>query len=86
MLSVHLKVCPEGQDVKKFQTNFSNWIQSQLDDNYDSYESFSVRLVTAESFDEDWKVQETYKDIPEIKEKYRNIANQGRLVYAEIDY
>jgi hypothetical protein len=45
-----------------------------------------VRSLTEENFDEAWKVQDTYKDTPEIKQKYKNLAKEGQLVYIEIDY
>lgn len=86
MISAEMRVCPQNMTPNTFAQQWSKWIGDQLNENYDSYESYNVEIVTPESFDELWEVQETYKKTPEIKEKYSGIAKEGRLVYAEIDY
>jgi hypothetical protein len=45
-----------------------------------------VEYLNEQNFERIWKDQETYKDTPEIKEKYFNLAKEGRLVYVEIDW
>jgi hypothetical protein len=86
MLSAHLRVCPVTAKPSEFCSELRAWIQNKLDDERDSYESFDVKIVSPAVFDEIWSYQETYKDTPEIKEKYRKIADEGRLIYAEIDF
>jgi hypothetical protein len=86
MLETRIKKVPDGMTsndvVKRIQLDLEEYFEQQ--DN--SCESYNVGLLREHNFDEIWEVQETYKNTPEIKEKYFNLAKEGKLVYIEIDY
>lgn len=86
MLETQIKRIPEG----KTKTEYIQILLNQLEDHFADYdsscESYEVKTLTGENFDEVWEVQDTYKNTPEIKEKYRGLAKEGKLVYIEIDY
>jgi hypothetical protein len=64
--------------MKTLHTHTSN-----IQEEYENYEIFAVK---PERFDEIWSIQETFKDTPEIKEKYRGVASEGNLIAVEIDW
>ena len=51
-----------------------------------NYENYEIFVVKPEQFDEIWSIQDTFKDTPEIKEKYRGVAGEGNLIAVEIDW
>ncbi len=81
-----IRKVPDG----KTPTQMISLINSELNDHFtqhDSFcESYNVGILKESNFEEIWDVQETYKNTPEIKEKYKNLAKEGKLVYIEIDY
>lgn len=87
MIEAHMRVVPEGQSAAKKMESIRNALDEKFSEYDESCEGYVVRLVTPETFNEDWQTQETYKnDVPAITEKYRGLAADGRLVYVEIDY
>ena len=86
MLETRIKRVPEGKNKQEYRDN----LQSELDDYFsqrdNSCDSCEVEYLNEQNFDKVWKDQETYKNTPEIKEKYRGLAKEGKLVYIEIDY
>lgn len=86
MLQTILRKVPDGKTSNDVIKSINIDLQNHFSEHDNSCDEYKVGLVNANNFDEIWQVQETYKDTPEIKEKYRAIAKDGRLVYAEIDY
>jgi hypothetical protein len=86
MLETQIKRIPEGKTKSEYIQKLLNQLEDHFSDYENSCESYEVKTLTEENFDEVWKVQDTYKDTPEIKEKYKNLAKEGQLVYIEIDY
>jgi hypothetical protein len=86
MLETRIKRVPEGKNKQEYRDN----LQSELDDFFsqreNSCDSCEVEYLNEQNFDEVWEVQETYKNTPEIKERYRGLAKEGKLVYVEIDW
>jgi len=86
MLETQIKRIPEGKTKSEYIQN----LLSQLEDHFSDYENscdgYEVRTLTEENFNEVWEVQDTYKNTPEIKEKYKGLAKEGKLIYVEIDY
>lgn len=86
MLQTILRKVPDDKTAVDVIKLINADLQNHFSDYDNSCEDYKVGLVTSENFDNIWDVQETYKNTPEIKEKYRGIASKGKLVYAEIDY
>jgi len=86
MLETRIKKIPEGKTLNET----ARQLRMELDDYFschdNSCDDFEVGALTEKNFDEVWEVQETYKNTPEIREKYRAFAKEGKLVYAEIDW
>jgi len=86
MLETRIKRVPEGKDRNETARQLRLELEEYFSDYDNSCDDFKIGPLTGENFDEVWEVQETYKNTPEIKEKYRGLAKEGKLVYAEIDY
>jgi hypothetical protein len=86
MLQVMIRRIPEEKTSSEFIRKINSELESYFDEQDNSCESYNVGLLKEFNFDYIWDIQETYKNTPEIKEKYRNLAKEGKLVYVEIDY
>lgn len=86
MLETRIKRVPEGKDRNETARQLRMELEDYFSDHDNSCDDFKIDALTEENFDEVWEVQETYKNTPEIKEKYRGLAKEGKLVYAEIDW
>jgi hypothetical protein len=86
MLETRIKRVPEGKDRNETARQLRLELEDYFSDHDNSCDDFKIGPLTGENFDEVWEVQETYKNTPEIKEKYRGLAKEGKLVYAEIDW
>jgi len=86
MLETKLVKVPEGKTLNETARKLREELEDYFSDYDNSCDDFKIGPLTGENFDEVWQVQETYKNTPEIKEKYRAFAKEGKLVYAEIDW
>lgn len=86
MLETQIKRIPEGKTKSQYMQSLLNQLEDYFSDSDNSCESYEVKTLTEEDFDVVWEVQDTYKDTPEIKAKYKNLAKDGQLIYIEIDY
>lgn len=86
MLDVRIKKVPDGKTQSEVIRSIQNELENYFDQHDNSCESYRVGVLNESNFDEVWEVQETYKNTPEIKSKYKNFAKEGKLVYVEIDY
>ena len=86
MLETQIKRIPEGKTKSEYIQNLLNQLEDHFSDYDNSCDSYEVKTLTEENFNEVWEVQDTYKNTAEIKEKYRGLAKEGKLVYIEIDY
>lgn len=86
MIETRLKRVPEGKTLSETIASIRRDLENYFSDYDNSCESYKVELVEIEKFDEIWEVQETFKDTPEIKEKYRTLAKNKQLILIEIDY
>jgi hypothetical protein len=86
MLHTILKRVPDEKDSNEYIRKIHFELEEHFSQHDNSCESYHVGLVREHNFDQIWNDQETYKNTTEIKDKYKNIAKQGKLVYVEIDY
>jgi hypothetical protein len=86
MLQTMIRKIPEGKTSNEFIRKINSELENHFEEWDNSCESYNVGLLKESNFDSIWDVQETYKNTPEIREKYRNLAKEGKLVYIEIDY
>jgi hypothetical protein len=86
MLETQIKRIPEGKTKSQYMQSLLNQLEEHFSDYDNSCESYEVKTLTESNFEEVWEVQDTYKDTPEIKAKYKNLAKEGQLIYVEIDY
>jgi hypothetical protein len=86
MLETRIKKVPEGSTLADYAKNVRHQLEDYFTDSENSCEDYKVAPLTEQNFEEVWEVQETYKNTPEIKEKYRGLAKENKLLYIEIDY
>ena len=86
MLETRIKKVPDGMSSNEAIKRINRDLEEYFDQRDNSCDGYDVDLLRESNFDEIWEVQETYKNTPEIKEKYRNLAKEGKLIYIEIDY
>lgn len=86
MIETQIKRIPDGKSKSEYTQSLMNQLEDYFSDSDNSCESYHIRSLTEENFDEIWEVQDTYKNTPEIKSKYKGLAKEGKLIYIEIDY
>lgn len=86
MLQVTIKKVSDHIDANDMVKRMVLSLEEYFNEYDNSCESYNVGVLREHNFEEIWEVQETYKKTPEIKEKYRNLAKEGKLVFIEIDY
>ena len=86
MLETRIRKVPDGMSSNEAIKRINRDLEEYFDQRDNSCDGYHVDLLRESNFDEIWEVQETYKNTPEIKEKYKNIAKEGKLIYIEIDY
>jgi len=80
MLETQIKRIPEGKTKSEYIQKLLRDLEVYFSDSYVSCESYEVKTLTESNFDEVWEVQDTYKDTPEIKAKYKNLAKELRYL------
>ena len=86
MLETRIKRVPDGKDKADVMRQLRSELEDYFVDSGNSCDDYKVAELKPEDFDEIWEVQETYKNTPEIKEKYRGLAKEGKLIHIEIDW
>lgn len=86
MLETQIKKVSEGKTRSEYIKEVVIHLEDYFSDYDNSCESYHVRPLTEEVFEEVWEVQDTYRNTPQIKEKYFGLAKEGKLIYIEIDY
>jgi len=86
MLETRIKRVPDGKDKADVMRQLRLELEDYFEDSGNSCDDYKVAELKPEDFDEIWEVQETYKNTPEIKEKYRGLAKEGKLIHIEIDW
>lgn len=89
MLQVQMRKAPDGKTPTEFLREVEarcNVLASQGDADGDRPEGATAFILTPEKFEETWASQENLKQTPEIKEKYRQLTLEGKVIVAEIDW
>lgn len=86
MLETRIKRVPDGKDKADVMRQLRSELEDYFEDSGNSCDDYKVTMLMPEDFDEVWEVQETYNNTPEIKEKYRGLAKEGKLIHIEIDW
>ena len=86
MLETRIKRVPDGKDRKQFRDNLQSELDEYFSQHDNSCDSCEVEYLNEQNFERIWQDQESYKNTAEIKEKYFNLAKEGKLVYVEIDW
>ena len=86
MLETRIKRVPDGKNKQEYRDNLQWELEDYFSQRDNSCDSCEVEYLNEQNFEEVWEVQETYKNTPEIKQKYFNLAKEGKLVYIEIDW
>jgi hypothetical protein len=71
---------------EKTGQQFLNGVLGRLPDFSEGAEHADASLLSIADFERCWEDQENLKREPAIKEKYRALTEQGRVVYVEIDW
>jgi hypothetical protein len=83
MIQTILRKVPDGVTPSAYMKTLHTQAYNNIEGDYEDYEIFAVK---PERFDEIWSTQKTFKDTPEIREKYRGVASEGNLIAVEIDW
>ncbi len=88
MLETHMKLVPDGITLPDYLATVGVRVAERAAGDFGEAraEGHEVRAVTATSFDEDWSQQENLKQTDEVREKYRRLAGEGKVIYVEIDW
>ena len=86
MLETQIKRIPDGMTSNEMIRKVNIQLEDHFSDYDNSCEEYNVGLLKEHNFENIWEVQDTYKNTPEIKEKYKNLAKEGKLIYIQIDY
>jgi hypothetical protein len=84
MVETHMKKIPDGVGRQEAFKRIHNWIAGMDEDSDVRITNSDVRILKEAEFEEAWEHQENLKKEPEIKEKYRLLAKEEKVLYIEI--
>lgn len=81
MIVTKIATVPEGKTLTQYLGEVSARATAEADEEH--YEGVITEAVTLDNFEEVWEGQENIKK--DAKDKYRERARAGRLIYVEFD-
>lgn len=82
MLETWMKRVPDGKQPHEFIKE----VHDYMHDYSEGADGYEVKWVNEENFDECWQEQENLKTSDQIREKYRDLSKQGKVVFVQIDW
>ena len=87
MIQTLMKKVPDDKTPSQFVQEVQERALAQMnEDAGNSHDGCECRVLEAQDFDVEWENQENLKKTLEIKEKYRNLTNEGRVILLEMDW
>lgn len=87
MIQTLMKKVPDDKSADVFAGEVAARAKAQMDEDAgNSHDGCDCRVLKLENFDEAWNDQENLKDTPEIREKYRQLTQEGRVILLEMDW
>ena len=86
MLECRIEKVPDGKTRSEYVHELNRKLDNYFSQSDNSCDNYEVEYLTEHNFEKIWKDQETYKNTPEIKQKYFNLAKAEKLVCVEIDW
>jgi len=87
MLQTIMKNTPEGKTPSDYAGELYNRAVAQMDEDAgSSHDGCECFVLKPEQFDEYWESQDNLKNTDEVREKYRNLTKEGRVVILEMDW
>ena len=83
MLEQHMKKLPDGKQMHEYIKELYSKLNEYTEEGCEGYE---VYVVDQNNFQEYWEQQENLKQTDEVREKYYNLAKEGKVVFIEIDW
>lgn len=82
-----MKKVPDDKTPGEFAGEVEMRAQAQMDEDAgSSHDGCDCRVLKPEDFDEAWNDQENLKDTEEVREKYRKLTEEGRVILLEMDW
>ena len=82
MLQSWMRRVPDGMEPQAFVSS----IERNLPQFAEGADGWKVELVKPERFAECWLDQENLKRTPDVEAKYLALAQQGQVVFVEVDW
>jgi len=82
MIECFMRKVPDSQTAVKYM----NTVARNIDRNESEKEGYEVRTLKPEDFDWAWDAQDNLKKEADIREKYKLLTDQGRVIFVEIDW
>jgi hypothetical protein len=87
MLQTIMKNTPEGKIPSEYAGEVYARAVAQMDeDSGSSHDGCECWVLKPEQFDEYWESQENLKNTDEVREKYRKLTDEGRIIVLEMDW
>jgi len=84
MVETHMRKIPDGMSRFQAFREIDNWLSNMSDDSDFRITSSDLKILKESEFEEAWEAQENLKKTPEIKEKYKNLTKEEKVIYIEI--
>lgn len=84
MIECHIKKVPDGKTLQEYLKEVRD--NMHYGDYAEGAENWIVDPLTEQNFEEYWELQENLKQTDEIKQKYFNLAKQGKAILVEIEW
>ena len=82
MIQTFIKKTPEGKTPWEFRSE----VEKRLPEYSVGADGAIVGFLTPDNFDEHWDNQENLKKTDEIRDKYRKLTSEGKVIFVEIDW
>ena len=87
MLDIRMRAVPVSLTLEQFVADIEARVRSLYHTPGEaSPEGHSITILKPDDFEEQWSMQENLKQTPEVKEKYRKLTTEGRVVVLEVDW
>lgn len=82
MLETWMKRVPDGKQPEEFLKDVHNYMH----DYAEGADGYEVKWVHNDNFEECWEEQENLKRNTDVYNKYKLLAQNGKVVFVQIDW
>ncbi len=84
MIETHMKKVPDDKTALQYATEVLDRAKEKIYE--DGGDGCECEILTPAKFEQIWNDQENLKKTDEIKEKYRQLTSEGRVIFLEMDW